>query len=304
VVHSDQNDPHTIIKYPNHYAPHAKYNLANLIGFQVFRIFVYLIKGPGKRLSANFGKQGCRVIKNFLDEKEYSYVSKKVRDLLEKIDYVQTCRIALYPNGVMECLIDCEGHNPQKKIIKDDKGIYASVIQILENNKFNENFENYGCPSISIESIRVAKGDTDFGDVNQKWHGDRYEECYKAFLFLSDQSKDNGTMEYWPGSHVMGLRKLLYEYVHSVNYLFNSVYPRALLNKFRVIFNKKKLDVKSKQYIKLAGTIFQPRGEPLITEFPKNTLFISNQAAFHRRGVSREGSHRLQINLCFYHLNT
>jgi hypothetical protein len=137
-------------------------------------------------------------------------------------------------------------------------------------------------PSIEFERIHIKNKDVK--DHNKRWHPDRNVDCYKMFYFINDHTHENGTYEYSMGSHNMSFFRYLWEYYTSIRFIL----ARFSAGKFE------------KYPILLGKFIAEIIHTKVIMEHPQNTLIISNNKGFHRRGTLNPNTVREQVNFVFY----
>tara|TARA_Y100000996_G_scaffold341466_1_gene278774 strand:- start:416 stop:1156 length:741 start_codon:yes stop_codon:yes gene_type:complete len=165
-------------------------------------------------------------------------------------------------------------------LLPDDKD-YNEVIDIFRV----QSIENILLrkPAIEFERINIEEGDV--YDHNRRWHTDRCVDCYKMFFFLNDHSKENGTYEYSQGSSQMSLLRYFYEYYVSLRYSLSQLL-RGRLETYSIFLSKFMAEIVHKK---------------IVMEYPKNTLIISNNKGFHRRGRLSPNTVREQVNFDFYY---
>tara|TARA_Y100000992_G_C21175365_1_gene448028 strand:- start:574 stop:897 length:324 start_codon:yes stop_codon:yes gene_type:complete len=105
------------------------------------------------------------------------------------------------------------------------------------------------------------------------------------FFFLNDHSKENGTYEYSQGSSQMSLLRYFYEYYVSLRYSLSQLL-RGRLETYSIFLSKFMAEIVHKK---------------IVMEYPKNTLIISNNKGFHRRGRLSPNTVREQVNFDFYY---
>ena len=124
-------------------------------------------------------------------------------------------------------------------------------------------------------------------------HVDRHFPTIKAFLTLNLHSKNNGTYVWYPGTQRVSLARIKFEYLHSVYESFrcrnkHHRIPRDWMEHGRIC--------PSNEMRKELGL------HEIHIETPENSLVISNNRGFHRRGTIQPGEVREQIRLLFHYL--
>jgi hypothetical protein len=145
-------------------------------------------------------------------------------------------------------------------------------------------------PRLAFQRIEVPLDKSHEDDANCTLHSDRYYSNFKAFLSLDNNDRGNGAYIWCDRSHKMTIKRLLYEYQYSVKESLNrtiGLHERYLKNNRVDVgeFWMKKLNLHERH-----------------VEVSKNTLVISNNAGFHKRGTLHSGKTRSQIRINFQYL--
>jgi hypothetical protein len=148
-------------------------------------------------------------------------------------------------------------------------------------------------PAVAYQQLEIIPGEIDNRDRECILHADRHFPTVKAFLYMNDNTVENGAYVYCPSSQKLTWARLKHEYEYSVRearlrHGKLSAIPKGLLERGRTIISpisKKAMRLQEKSII---GS--------------KNTLVISNNMGFHRRGTILAGKTRKHIRLIFHYL--
>lgn len=152
----------------------------------------------------------------------------------------------------------------------------------------------------NVELFHVFKPDpaaphTDV-DYNQFVHADRHYPFTKAFFYLSDVTVDDAPYTYVRRSHQLSLARMRYEYFSSVQ--------SAIARQGDYARTEEQL-ARDREVQKLSAAFLEEIRrveEPLVA--PGNTLIISNNQGFHRRGEMRGSRARTTINMDYKYLES
>lgn len=235
---------------------HVIPGLGNLLGNQLGRFYKY----------RNFDHENSRFLAQFVgDEEGYKMYPGALPALeFEKLKAFYLERI---DQNAVESRIVFEPDSPDYELVCTFFGD-SLVRRIVDKTR----------PLIELE--RIAIGEKDIEDHNKCWHADRFVPCYKMFLFLNDHSVDNGTYEYSEGSHRRSLARYVFEYYFSVRFTVSQWFGGRLA-KYPPFWSKV-----------MAQWLYRRK----VMEAKANTLVISNNMGFHRRGVLKPHMIREQIN--------
>jgi len=130
-------------------------------------------------------------------------------------------------------------------------------------------------------------------DAEAVLHADRHFPTAKAYFSLNGSTQENGAYVWAPGTHRMTIARLRHEYEYSIR---QAIFVRR---------GAQGLPAGSVEagMVKIDPEFWQAMGvreEPILTE--PNTMVISNNFGFHRRGHFSPGSVREQIRLVFHYL--
>lgn len=143
---------------------------------------------------------------------------------------------------------------------------------------------------LGYQWLYLPEGETDDRDIEGALHADRHYPCVKAAFYINDNDEENGAYVFCPGSHRFSWARLKHEYEFSLRQRqwAKGASPAAIAPtaRGRPVPNE------------------QGRAEMRLREIsvngPANTLILSNNMGFHRRGQMRPGQSRKQIRILFY----
>lgn len=213
-----------------------------------------------------FQRDGFVLINNFLPHEQFQALDTEVRGL---------------QGEVRECV---QGDTLTHRVLLTDKvlGKLPSCRALLTNKRFSRllryTASRNNDPIYYIQSIKsnVIEG---AADPQRTLHSDTFHPTMKAWLFLDDVSERNGPFTYVAGSHRLSFKRLKWEY-------YNSVQGSSLANSYA-----------ARGSLRVTDDDLDSMGlqQPTVFNVPANTLIIANTNGFHRRGVAKEVSNRMEI---------
>lgn len=136
-------------------------------------------------------------------------------------------------------------------------------------------------PQIGYQLLTMRDGEQFTPDAETILHADRHYPTVKAYFSLNASTEQNGAYVFAPGSHRLTTARLRYEYVDGIRIARSPV--------------KHNLPIPERHVSDMGLT-----EKTIITE--ANTLVISNNFGFHRRGYFAPGAVREQLRLVFHYL--
>lgn len=270
----------------------------NLLGLQILRIIFYNYKlkikkifinnkceSQNKKILSDMEEKGFTVIENFFSNKDYDFIketTQKIEDenVFEDLNY-----------GNVDVLIGPLNFTNKYKIdaSKINKLFYEKNITSIISKIIGEKISYF--PISTYQKISLKENLIDKDDVNSEFHPDKFYPCIKSFYYLNDNKLENGAFWYYPKSHKLHLDRIKYEYFHSIlsgTNLTDSIYSKFNFEKLngRVTLSRKKL--------------FEIYGEPVVCEAPQNSLVLSNNMGFHKRGKMEPKNTRIHLRNSFY----
>ena len=95
---------------------------------------------------------------------------------------------------------------------------------------------------------RVYTKDQLQNDANSHWHVDTYHNTNKAWIYLTDVNLNNGPFNYIEGSNKFSLNRLIWEYLNSIETIFNKkITPFFVKKNKSQILEKKKIEFTCKK---------------------------------------------------------
>ena len=133
-------------------------------------------------------------------------------------------------------------------------------------------------------------------DYEDVIHADVFYPTFKAFIYLNDVSKENGSFVYVPYSHIMSFGRLLFEYLLSIIYTFS-----VLVNKTKT--DDPQLDIPQPHKFSQNWMKYKDF-KPLPIEAKKNTLILANTMGYHGRSKFIINKSRKILFLNFRYMGT
>src|SRR5436853_3282849 len=146
-------------------------------------------------------------------------------------------------------------------------------------------------PSLFYQHLHLPERERDDTEVEGVLHADRFYPCAKICFYMNDNQEDSGAYVYCPGSHRLTWARLRHDYEFSVRearmrYYGAGAVPSSVLERGR-----NAVSAESRRRMRLNEVSIVGR---------KNTLVVSNNMGFHRRGTMQAGHDRKQIRITFY----
>ena len=248
-----------------------KTRLGNALGLQIGRILLargHLLwrrrRCPEKNISEvrQLAREGYCVIEDFLPADQFDAVRQEFgqAQINKEFDDGKIDR-----ENIVTDLVHLDWHDPAQ--------LSAAVSALRTNEKFNSIIRGHeGRTTNDINSLGSFKcmlwasyrrDDSNnrprIETSNCELHADTYHTITKAFLYLNDVDRTNGSHVYVPRSHRMSLGRLLLDYINSIRTMYGA--PRT-----------------AKEEVARFGM------EPVSLQYPANTLIIANEQGFHAQG--------------------
>jgi Phytanoyl-CoA dioxygenase (PhyH) len=148
-------------------------------------------------------------------------------------------------------------------------------------------------PQVIYQRLEVPVGSIHRQDPEAVLHADRHFTNVKAYLCLNDNRVENGAYVWAPGSHKFTAARLRHEYEYSIR---------------ETLFFKKGIAAIPSELVEHQRNAIAPQSaramgiKEVPIETPANTLVISNNRGFHKRGTIQPGYVREQLRLIFQYL--
>ena len=289
-------------------APKAYYKIfiLNLLGLQVLRylthnFFFHFLKFFKKKEN-NFYLNKLRTdgiveINDFLSKENFLFVKKKFSEYLEKEEW-QKNKLDTGTDW-KQLLISQKTQNPDLKKIYEMFALNKEINSLIENSLYIK-ISTANSPVISFQKIVNPKYNIDDKDIQLALHSDRFYPCFKLFFTINSNDETNGAYYFSTGSHKFNFKRMLHEYVYSLQ---NSTIGKQKLKKIiSIFFPSFKNNIKYNRFVPDKNFMKKVYDEEKQILSVENTLVISNNKGFHKRGVMKGDSCREQIRIVYYNL--
>jgi hypothetical protein len=240
-----------IIKFFRKPSPkYIKYFALNLLGFQIFRILYFLLRSNFRKFNFYFQSSATReILLNFKFFDRIDFINIIENGFLIKHNFINKSQanslIKLFEyNRDKHLIINRNNHNTKKLelfkldnlpdfVIEKEKELRSFVCLLLniklvlkpaEIAIFEDYYENY---------------EYNVSDHQDSPHGDVPYDTFKAFIYLDETNNENGAFCYLPKTHKITFRRLIADYIGSLNLLNNQDnwsknWPYMLYKKFKI----------------------------------------------------------------------
>jgi hypothetical protein len=234
-------------------------------------------------------RDGIVVIPNFFPEAEFAEIERAYEDWARsgtlRVDHDESIQRITTTQGRLKDYHGAGAEVLRKAFAKNDR-ILRLVETVLREPPDEE-------PAVLYQHLHLPPHERDDTDREGVLHPDRHFPCVKMVFYLNDQSEENGAYVYCPGSQKMTASRLRFEHEFSIR--------ESKMRRGR----GKEIPPELLERGRNAITPAQ-RKELGLREVPavggKNTLVVTNNMGFHKRGVMQPGTDRKQIRIMFYHL--
>ena len=129
----------------------------------------------------------------------------------------------------------------------------------------------------------------------QEYHSDRYNPCFKGFVYMSDTSVSNAAFEYLPGSSVL-TEEIVNFYYEWFNYIFKlTELPDKGVPTLMYEWIHRGNKYNDKDLNEKLSTLKLPSIVKL--ELSENSVIFANTWGWHRRGKLEDDKERLTLNI-------
>jgi hypothetical protein len=275
---------------------HVGSPVANRLGLQVLRVLasqlVYFLRPRHRYLECAeyqraLEKDGIVAIPNFFAEEQFRRIEWAYQEWEKSgalgVDHKKMPKITL----VTGPLSDLRGE--AARVLEEALAGNEVIIRLVEGVLRRKVSER---PTLSYQHLHLPEGEQDDTEVEAVLHADRHYPCAKVCFYMNDNTEESGAYVYCPGSHRLTWSRLRHEYEFSIReaklkYHGVGAVPNALVERGR-----NAVSAESREQMKLTEV-------PVVGR--KNTLVISNNMGFHRRGTMQPGHDRKQIRIVFYY---
>lgn len=256
----------------------------------------YFWEPHDSQFSSEIKKNGILAIDGFLEQDQYLKLTDNIEKIIQRERAVTESKLIVFKDPIAVRLnINLPYLNSTHGRLDTLAWEIWNLIPYERVKKYAEDVissTDYTEKQFEVEYIFVPHDEVDHYDHNTWWHIDRHFHCAKAFLFIDHHEKQNGTYEFIGASSQSKVARLYYQYAYSIRSYFN--YIKAGLNTAKMVKqNISKPRVSDFEY-RLLGL----KSSPVVA--PGNTLVVSDNIGFHRRGKLSPGTRRVQCNFIFY----
>jgi hypothetical protein len=198
-----------------------------------------------------------------------------------------------------------ENFAANETLLTDSPECFPALMRSFRDNAFLLNLASavsrrkmtYS-PHVSVFKVFKAeptKPHTDL-DYNQYVHADRHYSFIKAFYYVDDVDAETAPYSYARRSHKVTLARLKYEYAYSI------AFAKIRSNGYSRTPSQLTINQRLRE---LADTYLAEIGchvEPIVAK--ANTLIVSNNIGFHRRGPMLGVKPRTTLNIDFKYLES
>jgi hypothetical protein len=273
--------------------------LANRLGWQVLRTVAkrgaisvrrWRSRTPRSAFADALDRDGIVIIPNFLPGEQYAqllraidaYSSDRLRDIGDengaRIGYVSGPVVTERPGDAGDTVNAILGNDP----------LIISLARHVIGRRVR------GPLRLIYQHLWLRDGDVDTTDREQVLHADKAFPCVKAIYSLDGISEQSSPFVYCPGTQRLTRQRLRYEHVMGVR--------EALLRGGRNPDRYRGVDVELVRSRNAMGVEMRRNLGAVERAIvcPPNSLIVTNNAGFHRRGQLTPGSARRTLWIIFY----
>jgi hypothetical protein len=148
-------------------------------------------------------------------------------------------------------------------------------------------------PQMGYQRLAMRQDAAYVADAEAVLHADRHFPTVKAYYSLNASTEDNGAYVWARGSHRLTLARLAHEYDYSIR---RAMFAKGGAAALPTAASEAGMVKIAPEHVAAMGV----KEEAILTE--ENTMVISNNFGFHRRGYFKPGAVREQIRLVFHYL--
>ena len=270
----------------------------NKLGLQPLRL---LLANLGRRQAVVRESDGDAAYKRDLSQSGFCVIENFLpADVLARVEevyeaYRQAANVRRFENKEGTGITWYEGIISRSRDFKAEASIILEAlgdnVRLLDLASFVLGKRIKGPLDLGYQTLHCPPHERDDRDLEGVMHADRHFPCVKAFFFLNDNRVENGAYVYWRGSHKFTRKRVKYEWELSVQRQ-RWIRDGSTDPKYGV-FERRRPRL-SDAAISDMGIVETP------IEAPKNSLVISNNMGFHKRGVIQPGMTRKHIRILFY----
>ncbi len=260
----------------------------NAMGIQVARVVLANARHQfGRHDSHQVGylrdieQRGIAVVPDFLPAEDFARLRGYVQDLVRGPNMQ---RVEDEFGTGLECIRGAIGTNTEAGRWIIDRVAAHPVVALLVHAVTKRRLSRL--PRVVYQRLHLPARATHQNDVEAILHADRHYPTVKAYLTLAPIDKKNGAFVWCDGSHRISAARLRYEYE------FSNLKSRNTIDAIRIA---------------RSGALESSRAElglrESTIEAAANTLVLSNNCGFHRRGFLTPGSAREQLRMTFHYMH-
>lgn len=256
--------------------------LENQLGLQVFRMLGKHLARSLRGKSASLEIEDCLKVlerdgvvqlNNFLAPTEFALVKAEMALAAEQMVFNPTRGAAVGRLHVASLRLDKQMQNfPAARQFLAESAIIRNVACAAARRRLKVE------PTVTFEIYRLADASQPDNDVENILHADLHCPTIKAFFYLTDVDETNGAFVYALGSHRLTLDRLRHEYDISIRTAKlrrgDQDIPDHLLA-HRGPLQRNLISPENRRRMRVEEAQFC---------VPANTLVITNNMGFHRRG--------------------
>jgi hypothetical protein len=253
----------------------------NHLGLQIYRVIIkQFARQLRKKTSPDelrnyveiLDKDGVLVINNFLTQKDFNDVEAEYDKAIENVElkpYKGTQNAKLFRTQLP--VSENSEEFPQIKQLF----LNNSLLNMIASSVIRREIKKK--PTVSLDKYQFSKSDGIDNDIENILHADLHTPTVKMFFYLNEVNENNGAFVYAKGSHKLTFGRILHEYDLSVR--------QAKLKKGMPL-SAEFLEKRGEEIRNIISPKFYERMKVTESQIcvQPNTLVITNNMGFHRRG--------------------
>ena len=227
-------------------------------------------------LKKDIDEFGYTVVENFFSKEDFKILSNSFNNYSKsnRVSYQENYYNMIWGSG----LITRNSDKPNDaeiiiNVFNKKKEFIFDLVSYIFKEKVKGDFE------LSYQDLKLMKGKEDDLDPNRMLHADKHYHCAKAFFAIEDINEFNSPYIYCPKSNIITTDRINFENKIS-KYRSKNKKPYKITNQDLSELNLMEKEI----FVK------------------KNTLVISDNIGFHKRGRMLINNTRKQIRLSFHYL--
>jgi Phytanoyl-CoA dioxygenase (PhyH) len=233
-------------------------------------------------------KDGILVIRNFLPEADFARLSAYCQAL------AQSAAMRREPNragsGVDWLYGPIAGSDAATQWVRQRIALNEVLLGVVAGIVRRKIVR---APQMGYQRLTMREGANYIADAEAVLHADRHFPTVKAYYSLNASTEDNGAYVWVRGSHRLTLARLAHEYDYSIR---QAMFAKGGADALPAAASEAGMVKIAPEHLAAMGV----EEEAILTE--PNTMVISNNFGFHRRGYFKAAAVREQIRLVFHYL--